>query len=86
VKFVRVVAISSITGCLSAGLLSHTLFGGAQSSLVFLTQAVVQAFCAVIVAVWAALGTTLTIALAVAFFRNMLLPEGSAGGDVELVG
>lgn len=85
-KFPRVVAIASATGCLSAGLLSHPLFGGAQTSVVFSTQAVVQAFCAALVAAWASLGTLVSIGVVIVFFRKVLLPEGGAGADVELVG
>jgi ammonia channel protein AmtB len=86
VKFLRVLAFSSITGCLSAGLLSHPLFGGAQSSVVFSTQAVVQALCAVLVAAWAALGTLMVIGLVHVLFQDALLPEDGTGADVELVG
>ena len=84
-KFPRVIAVAAASGCLSAGLLSHPLFGGAQTSVVFSTQAVVQAFCAALVAAWASLGTLACIGVVILLFRKVLLP-GGAGADVELVG
>lgn len=61
------------------------MFGGAQTSVVFATQAVVQGLCTLFVAAWAGLGTMLCLGVVIVLFRKVLLPEGTPGADVELV-